>query len=291
MEPKLSPNTGATLQVSVPDAAERRASINDALQLQAQAQSPAQTEEVDNVSEETRATLAADSLSIRRWLVCFCVVNFDLNVGQMLEWSYPSHVLDDEDASNVCNLSFPDSNVSQIGDSVYCFTVRLASSRAYLHGVSFFRQQHDASNARGFFQKSVVLLSALPLVELFESIVSIVGPLYFEHGLSLLEAACRNISDWPSPRHLAPSLELPLLGHVLYADISAAVLDHDGALRFGSYAHVNVFREFRSALGNLWCLWETVLTGQPLLVAGSCQVQCSRAVLGLISLISPVPFR
>ena len=43
-------------------------------------------------------------------------------------------------------------------------------------------------------------------------------------------------------------------------------------------------------LGNLWCLWELALTGQPLLVIGSSAEECSHAVLGIMSLISPITY-
>jgi len=57
-----------------------------------------------------------------------------------------------------------------------CCTAQLActlsiqefENQPYLFGYAFFRQRKDASISRGYFQKSVVLVSHLPFVELFE---------------------------------------------------------------------------------------------------------------------------
>ncbi|XP_063267644.1 protein DENND6A isoform X4 [Prinia subflava] len=45
------------------------------------------------------------------WLHCVCVVGFDLELGQAVEVIYPPHSkLTDKEKTNICYLSFPDSN-------------------------------------------------------------------------------------------------------------------------------------------------------------------------------------
>nr|KAF6473861.1 DENN domain containing 6A [Rousettus aegyptiacus] len=45
------------------------------------------------------------------WLHCVCVVGFDLELGQAVEVIYPQHSkLTDKEKTNICYLSFPDSN-------------------------------------------------------------------------------------------------------------------------------------------------------------------------------------
>ncbi|KAF6099088.1 DENN domain containing 6A [Phyllostomus discolor] len=45
------------------------------------------------------------------WLHCVCVVGFDLELGQAVEVIYPQHSkLTDREKTNICYLSFPDSN-------------------------------------------------------------------------------------------------------------------------------------------------------------------------------------
>lgn len=61
--------------------------------------------------------------------------------------------------------------------------------------------------------QSVVIISRLPFNNLFNKIVSLLAPEFFENGDLSLEAACYNIDQWPSPVP-AIALSLPLLGSV-----------------------------------------------------------------------------
>lgn len=91
-----------------------------------------------------------------------------------------------------------------------------STSTNYIYGYVFFRQKRDASIRRGYFQKSVVILSHLPYVSLFSKVVAQLGPLFFEHGTPMLEAFCQDVTNWPSPEAGA-TLSLPVLGQVLTA--------------------------------------------------------------------------
>ena len=42
--------------------------------------------------------------------------------------------------------------------------------------------------ARGYFQKSLVIVSHLPSAVLFSRLVNVLGPLYFDHGPASLDA-------------------------------------------------------------------------------------------------------
>lgn len=57
---------------------------------------------------------------------------------------------------------------------------------------------HAPTNCHTCFQ-SVVIVSHLPLISLFMSVLGIVAPEFFDHGESSLEAACREIDKWPHP--------------------------------------------------------------------------------------------
>ncbi|CAO1627971.1 unnamed protein product [Parajaminaea phylloscopi] len=91
-----------------------------------------------------------------------------------------------------------------------------SSSSSYLYGYTFFRQKRDSAIRRGYFQKSLVILTHLPYVALFSDIVSKLGPLYFDHGESILESFCSSVTKWPNPSPGA-TLPLPLFGSVLWA--------------------------------------------------------------------------
>lgn len=93
-----------------------------------------------------------------------------------------------------------------------------STSSSYIYGYVFFRQKRDSTNRRGYFQKSIVILSHLPLVGLFSEVVARLGPLYFEHGMSMLEAFANDVMSWPAPQP-GTILTLPLLGSILTAAI------------------------------------------------------------------------
>ncbi|PWZ02584.1 DUF1630-domain-containing protein [Testicularia cyperi] len=93
-----------------------------------------------------------------------------------------------------------------------------STSSSYIYGYVFFRQKPDAKNKRGYFQKSVVILSHLPYVGLFSEVVSRLGPLYFEFGMSMFETFANDIINWPAPTP-GTILTLPLLGSIITAAI------------------------------------------------------------------------
>ncbi len=93
-----------------------------------------------------------------------------------------------------------------------------STSSSYIYGYVFFRQKRDPTNRRGYFQKSVVILSHLPLVGLFSEVVARLGPLYFEHGMQMFEAFANDIMAWPAPQP-GTILTLPLLGSIITAAI------------------------------------------------------------------------
>ncbi|RMX40713.1 hypothetical protein pdam_00024667, partial [Pocillopora damicornis] len=151
----------------------------------------------------------------RRWVTCFCIVTFDLELGQALELVYPEHIeLTDREKTSICYLAFPDSNSGCMGDTQFHFRIRcsprscqqsqlvtrfedevplayracalivyrpiglwdyesmghIVSDPAHFYGFAYFRQVKDPSIQRGYFQKSVVLISRLPYVNLFSEV-------------------------------------------------------------------------------------------------------------------------
>jgi hypothetical protein len=155
------------------------------------------------------------------WVHGICVVTFDLELGQAIESIYPGHVqLSETDKTNICYLAFPDSNSGVMGDSQFHFRVRLSpggrSRRTsghlaaslvhvefnrrcpnalqfdpnYIFGFAYFRQVKDSTIRRGYYQKSVILLSRLPLVSFFNQAVSVIARKFFEKGEVSLEVLC-----------------------------------------------------------------------------------------------------
>ncbi|XP_059881863.1 protein DENND6B isoform X3 [Delphinus delphis] len=179
------------------------------------------------------------------WLECVCVVTFDLELGQALELVYPSDFqLTDKEKSGICYLSFPDSHSGCLGDTQFCFRIRqcggqrrpwhtddrhcdsgapvsLQREPAHYFGYVYFRQVKDSSVKRGYFQKSLVLVSRLPFVRLFQALLSLVAPEYFDKLAPCLEAVCNEIDQWPAPVP-GQTLNLPVMGVVLQVHIPSS---------------------------------------------------------------------
>ena len=64
---------------------------------------------------------------------------------------------------------------------------------------AYFRQVKDPTIRRGYYQKSVILLSYLPLVSFFTQIATLVANKFFENGDLPLEIFCHDVDRWPSP--------------------------------------------------------------------------------------------
>ena len=66
-------------------------------------------------------------------------------------------------------------------------------SKYYIY-LPVFRQVKDASIRRGYYQKSVILLTYLPLISFYTNLTNIVAKKYFETGDVSVEAACHDIN-------------------------------------------------------------------------------------------------
>lgn len=258
------------------------------------------------------------------WITCFCVVNFDLEYGQKLDYSVPSHTFLADEISNICFSSFPDSNEERELDSVFVFRIRREGlpqadhevhhdvfrldrlqpdiDSAFYYGFAYFRQREDPSNPRGYMQRAVVLITPQPFFGLYHRLMQIVGPMFFDFGEALLESTIENINQWP-PLRADQRYELPLLGRVLIYRVSSIMfpaLDsslggpgtpHSGVREvLTDHQSVPLYELFSHFLRKLWSLWELVLIGQPLLVIGSSPEVASKCILALMSLIRPIQY-
>ncbi|CAL1527157.1 unnamed protein product [Lymnaea stagnalis] len=278
----------------------------------------------DDHSNKNLAILPWDRFN--NWIHCACVVTFDLELGQAMELIYPGHVtLTDKEKMNICYLSFPDSNSGCMGDTQFHFRIRQCPGRkppvrahsqynrdcpvslqlddAHYYGFVYFRQTKDRSIRRGYFQKSVVLITKLPCVALFNQVISIISPEYFDNGEPSLEAACHDIDQWPLPVP-GDTLNLPIMGTVLQVRVPCRSDKLIGSAQpktgqmhaipahtiLPSLHEVDIYSAFLSILPHVQLLWELVLIGEPIVVmASSPTVTCS-TVQALVNMIAPLKF-
>uniref|UniRef100_A0A8C5FJ27 DENN/MADD domain containing 6Aa n=1 Tax=Gadus morhua TaxID=8049 RepID=A0A8C5FJ27_GADMO len=252
------------------------------------------------------------------WLHCICVVGFDLELGQAVEVR-PQQSKDYRDKTSICYLSFPDSNSGCLGDTQFCFRFRQGSNRksslgcfletadrdapvslkrdqGHYYGYVYFRQVRDKSLKRGYFQKSLVLISRLPYVTFFHSLLKILAPEYFDKLEPCLEAACNDIDRWPTP-HPGRVLSLPIMGVVIkVGPLEENIINNvlcvcvQVSIVLPTIHEVDLFRCFHPVFFHIQMLWELVLLGEPLVVMAPSPAESSDTVLALISCLSPLRY-
>ncbi|XP_031587422.2 protein DENND6B isoform X2 [Oreochromis aureus] len=284
--------------------------------------SPRHEEQEEAGCAESRSRWARFS----SWLECACVVTFDLELGQAIELVYPQDVkLTEKEKTSICYLSFPDSYSGCLGDTQFSFRFRQSVGRrtsrlrddlynrdapvtlqretAHFFGYVYFRQVKDVSVKRGYFQKSLVLVSRLPYTHLFHSLMQTIAPEFFEKHEPCLEAVCNEIDQWPSPVP-GQTLNLPVMGVILQVRIPSK-FDKPGGSPVRQTAKENLllaptllptiheldlFKCFQSVLIHLQMLWELALLGEPLVIMAPSPTISSETVLAIISSISPLKF-
>jgi len=253
-----------------------------------------------------------------------------LEIGQMIEDIYPSHVtISEQDKTSLCYLAFPDSNSGCMGDTQFHFRIKQSATPSspnitrkshirynslcppafrtdpnYWWGFAYFRQVKDKNLRRGYFQKSLVILTRLPFVELFQEVIALIAPEYFDNGSVCLEIATKEIDKWPRP---CPGqlLNLPLLGNLFQVRIpsySAATsprsltgspkLSSANSLRkrYLLATDVDLYSALAPLLPHLQMLWELLLCGEPLVVMATSPSVSSHVVQALVNLIHPLQY-
>nr|XP_057911678.1 DENN/MADD domain containing 6Aa isoform X1 [Doryrhamphus excisus] len=216
-------------------------------------------------------------------------------------------------------------NTGCLGDTQFCFRFRQGSNRksslgcflessdrdappclkreqGHYYGYVYFRQVRDKSLKRGYFQKSLVLISKLPYVTFFHSVLKIMAPEYFEKQEPCLEAACNDIDRWPTP-HPGRILTLPIMGVVIKVRIptcydkpgttqlvQSAQSDSLVSIVLPTIHEVDLFRCFFPVFFHIQMLWELVLLGEALVVMAPSPAESSDTVLALVSCISPLRY-
>nr|XP_009488180.1 PREDICTED: protein DENND6B [Pelecanus crispus] len=234
--------------------------------------------------------------------------------------------LTEKEKTSICYLSFPDSYSGGLGDTQFSFRLRqsggqrtthyeddgeynreapltLQRESAHYFGYVYFRQVKDSSMKRGYFQKSLVLVSRLPYVNLFQSLLQLIAPEYFDKLEPCLEAVCNEIDQWPPPVP-GQTLNLPVMGVVIQVRIPSRV-DKPGSspvkqfnqenllpapLVLPSIHELDLFRCFQPVLIHIQMLWELMLLGEPIVVMAPSPTVSSEMVLTLTSCLAPLRY-
>uniref|UniRef100_A0AAY4DV31 UDENN domain-containing protein n=1 Tax=Denticeps clupeoides TaxID=299321 RepID=A0AAY4DV31_9TELE len=229
------------------------------------------------------------------WLECVCVVTFDLELGQALEVSgrHAHAVTQTRGRGGACGQVTLLSVAGRLssgreadreGGEEHC----ACKDQSHLYGYVYFRQVKDDTVKRGYFQKSVVLVSRLPLVRLFQSVLQVIAPEYFKLE-PCLEEVCHEIDKWPTPTP-GHTLLLPCMGEVIKVSFAISFNNTLAPLVLPSCHEQDFFQCFQSMLVHVQMLWELMLLGEPVVVMAPSPAVCSETVLALVSSVAPLKY-
>ncbi|KAK7206838.1 hypothetical protein BZA70DRAFT_115762 [Myxozyma melibiosi] len=211
---------------------------------------------------------------LRRWITCFCALDFNVEVGPEFECIYPAVHLSEQDLKTICFSSFPEQSYAENTEEFHTFRFKCSTrdltfppaanspkmSRAYtsryLYGYVLFQQRYDSTKARNYSQKSLTLLSPYEFPALFETCVRKAAQYCFSTALlPTLQTAAGHIAAWPAPEALISRfswsmqssgsngqtkkrhIELAYLGDKIRIQASAA----DPRVPLGEYSESGIF--------------------------------------------------
>eukprot|EP00948_MAST-09A_sp_MAST-9A-sp1_P003294 g3294.t1 len=92
--------------------------------------------------------------------------------------------------------------------------------KAFEYGYVYFKRSPSDNIKRGYLQRSLVLISPLPILHLFEKVATVLADTYFNLGLgsNAIKAMFLDIGKWPPPRPFL-SCDLPVLGCAIHCNI------------------------------------------------------------------------
>ncbi|GAN09945.1 DUF1630-domain-containing protein [Mucor ambiguus] len=216
----------------------------------------------DNGSEDKFLTLdPLDLANFRKWIVGFCIVNFDLEIGQALDYAYPPMDLTITEQKNICFTAFPDSNVFEVGDQIFNIRVRASTSKF-------------AASGPAYFNTGQPMLEAACM------------------NIAQWKAPCDGkVIDLPFlGRLLQVELPTPFKPQLLETTpFDMNKLKPDVQI-MASLPVGGLYHHFRDILKDLWLLWELMLLAEPIVVIAPDPGVCSEAVVSLVDIINPIPY-
>lgn len=244
---------------------------------------------------------------LSNWLVCFLVIQFDVDIGPDLKIIRPSIQFVEEDFRTICFSSLPERSGISSAQTTQFHTFRFNSDThglQELYGYSMFTQQRDMTATRGYLQESLVIISQHNFPKLFEKCLNGILQhekfLYctLEQKIPCLDNAIYNIAAWPNPE---PStlLEIGFMGNVYNVvvpkDDYTPLIGYNkktpneisAAEPVGSW---NTLIQYFNDINDLYVLYEHAILGKPLIIYSTTPRLCSSLISNLVDLIRPIPY-
>ncbi|KAK9355043.1 hypothetical protein V1505DRAFT_414824 [Lipomyces doorenjongii] len=265
---------------------------------------------------------------LRKWIMCFCALDFNVDIGPEFECIYPPINFSEQDLKTICFSSFPEQSYPDTADAFHTFRfkatsdIRFPSSASspilsqspfpnerYIYGYVLFQQRKDTTRARHYSQKSLALISPFEFPALFEVVVRKAAQYCFGPALvQTLQTAAGQIACWPDPVAVMTkynagtakrkSLELAYLGDKIRVLVSSGPLlpladfvDNDSEVYlFGKIGSWGVIAKELQDVAELFTIYERILLGQSVAVLANTPPMCSRFVSNVVDLIKPIPY-
>ncbi|KZF21902.1 hypothetical protein L228DRAFT_269350 [Xylona heveae TC161] len=254
----------------------------------------------------------------RKWMICFVVCNFNVDVGPEIESVYPPTPLASSDLSAICFNSFPERHEGEITEDLsFSFALRnhspkvsfdafdyLYGKQDYFHGTCLFRQEQDNTVKRRFGQKSLVLLSQHDFPGLWVKLLHLMTSNNALGDIAVLETACMHVASWKPPT--AGQHQLPFFGSVLAMDISpnpalplqGLIPSSTGSREIftpifdvsGPVGNWYKLVHYLPSLAEIYIIFEQAILAEPVAVLSKNPQICSEFVSAVVDLIRPVPY-
>ena len=121
--------------------------------------------------------------NFNNWLICITTIKFDLDIGQEIDDIYPINSISNSEEKILSLLSFPDSHSFTNSEGSIQYTIRLKinylNSSIFSYGFVYFYQKKDPKISRGYFQKSLVILSISPFLDFYKTLINKFAMNYF----------------------------------------------------------------------------------------------------------------
>jgi len=119
------------------------------------------------------------------WIIRLSSYIFDNSTGQTHLHSYPNIHFNKDQEESISLLAFPESSVISSDKSYFYFFVlreeinSTKNKESDLYCYTIFKQWKDEKMERGYKQMSIVLISKMYTINLFQSLVEIISQQYF----------------------------------------------------------------------------------------------------------------
>ncbi|KAG5360985.1 hypothetical protein CJU89_4085 [Yarrowia sp. B02] len=263
-----------------------------------------------DIAEKTRELLS-------RWITCFLVVQFDVDIGPDLKLIAPRVKFSEQDFHTICFSCLPEKTPVE-GELREGHVFRYEDAEGTtLFGYTLFSQKKDPESPRGYTQESLVIISKHYLPRLFITCLeTVVTESYLNTNQTMvdrypvIETAIELISKWPDPGvdgdvgFFGDVLSLKWGTHVTHANLvkqtsHVSQATHvtpnpnnvtDTIVPFTRFSSWTQLLPLLADVSDLYTLFEAVLLQRPVTIYASSPHLVSSLVSCILDMVYPMVY-